>query len=136
MVPRKLFIAEALLLISAPLLFLAFTLPEVWRATAALLTLRQASEPQVGLLQAWSGVFQWSAGAYALVVVAFLAAKTARRRSFRFGPAFWVGLIAGAGSTVLMYGPFGPFATAAVAGPSALLAAHSAYLQVRNAHAA
>ncbi len=136
MLPRKVFIAEALVLVLPAILFLAITLPEVLRVTSLVLRLRETSHPEMSLLQALSGVLQWTAGAYAISVLAWLAVKTAQRRSFKFGSIFWLGVAAGAASTVLMYAPFGPYATAAVAGPSALLAAHSVYLQSRSAHAA
>ena len=132
---RPAFLVESAIGLLFPVLFLGATLPEVWRATALVVELRRTSHPEISLIQAWSGAIQWACGAYAIVVVAFLAYAAAFHRPFRFGVAFWLALVAGLVNASLMFMPFGPLVTAAVSVPLLLLAAHATYL-IRGTHAA
>ena len=120
---------EALVLTLPALAFLGFTFPEVWRLTRGMLRLRSTSNPEITLLQAFSGLAYWAAGAAALSVLGWLVITTIRRRPFSFGIAFWLAAVMGAALTASMVGPFGPLLAVAVSVPLALLAAHSAALQ-------
>lgn len=123
------FAFEAVLLCSPAVVFLGATLPEVIRATQLAMQLRQTTQPQLGLVQ--SALWQWGTGAFALAVLATLAVASARRRVFRYGPTFWVGLVAGLVSAWSMVDPFGAVVAFVVAAPLSLLALHAAYVQSR-----
>ena len=94
-----------------------------------MLRLRGTSNPEITLLQTFSGLAYWATGAVALCVLGWIAITTIRRRPFRFGIAFWLAAVMGAALTASMVGPFGPLLAIAVSVPLALLAAHSAVLQ-------
>lgn len=125
---RLLFVIEAVFLPLPAILFLGFTLREVVWATSTVLKLR-ASNPEVGLAQAYSGVALWLAGLLAVGVLVTLVVATARAQVFRFGAVFWLGVLCAIACTALMYGPFGATATFIVAVPPAILALHAAYVQ-------
>lgn len=129
---RRLFALEAFVLALPALAFLAFTFSEVWRLTKGMLHLRSTSNPEITLLQPFSALAYWAAGAAALCVLGWLVIATIRKQTFRVGIAFWFAAIIGAALAASMVGPFGAALAAVVSAPLALLAAHSATLQAQD----
>jgi len=130
---RALHVVEVIVLAMPLALFLGFTLQEVLWATGAVLRVRE-NDPSIGLIQAYSGLALWVAGAFAFAILVALAYATIRRRKFRFGALFWIGVFSALVCAIVMYEPFGGSTTLAIVIPAMVLALHAIYVQ-RKLHA-
>ena len=129
---RTLFALEAFLLALPAVAFLGLTFPETYRLTSVMLLLRSTSNPEISLLQTFSGLAYWGAGVIAVGVLGWLVVTTVRGQPFRFGIVFWLASALGAALTASMFGPFGPLLAVAISGPLVILAAHCAVLQSKD----